>query len=312
MSFNLDFLRLLGPETEWFPRKVMTNATGGQVLCYDGEDLVELVKASAYLDCFIQTHTVRDQHEGVLRVAFIDIDFKGDLPRAKKVTDRVVKSLGREYGLKPYVQFSGFKGYHILIPIKQVKVSDGLASQFLRYLQTTLSKGYCDPQLLGDIVRLWRLPYTHNSKAIIAGQEGDGLVKPIQEWDGRLLDPEELWYEFGLVKLGDRLRAKGEKRRAMQRGPFKGSKGVRRQIQALIEKGLSGQELSHKQHHAILSELIAAGKTDDEIAETFKSLIEAQRKRYDDHLTRYLIQHARRRQYKPYRLATLKTLEASV
>jgi hypothetical protein len=309
MSFNLDFLRLLGPETEWFPRKVMTNATGGQVLCYDGEDLVELVKASAYLDCFIQTHTVRDQHEGVLRVAFIDIDFKGDLPRAKKVTDRVVKSLGREYGLKPYVQFSGFKGYHILIPIKQVKVSDGLASQFLRYLQTTLSKGYCDPQLLGDIVRLWRLPFTYNSKAIIAGLDGDGLVKPIQEWDGRLLDPEELWYQFGLVESGERLKAK---RKRMRHHPVSGRRvsGVRSQVQALIEKART-HELSHKEHHAILCELIAAGKTDDEICQTFKEIITAEGKTYNDRLTRGQISHARRRQYKPYRLATLKTLEAT-
>jgi len=301
MSFNLDFLKLLGPETEWFPRKAMTSTTGGQVLCHDREDLLELVKASAYLDCFIQTHTVKDQHEGILRVVFVDIDFKGDLARARKVTDRVLGVLGQEYGLRPYVQFSGFKGYHILIPIKQIKVPDGLASQFLRYLQTTLSKGYCDPQLLGDIVRLWRLPYTHNSKAIIAGLEGDGLVKPVQEWDGRLLDPEELWYQFGLVELGERLKAK---RKRTRHRPVSGRRvsGVRRQIQELIERGRA-QELSHREHHAILCELLAAGRTDDEIVEVFKPLLKGD---FDEGVTRYMIQQSRRRGYRPYRLATLE------
>ena len=292
------FLKLFDhPGITVFPRKCMGLASRGQVVVNNLQELYELVEASDRIDCFMQTHTVEDKAKGLLYLTFVDLDFSpNDLGRAKKVLHRILHYLRVKYNIDSYSQFSGWRGFHVLIPLEPITVNPpSLASDFLKFLQLKLSLGYCDPQLLGDVVRLVRLPNTYNSKAIKNDQ--DGLVKVIQEWDGKRLDTSLLWEEFTLKKLDEEL-SKEKKPRVKTAAKIN---GIRPQIFALIEKAKQGINLTHQQRLAVLFELIANGWEDDQILEVFEAQPD-----FDLNKTRYMIEHARRMGYKPFKTERLQ------
>ncbi|MBC7076746.1 MAG: hypothetical protein H5T92_00305 [Synergistales bacterium] len=297
--FDLSFLELLGPDYEWFPRRCMTSASKGQVLVSSERELLAEIERANYTDCFLATHTPQDRSQGILRVVFIDIDNK-DLDLARRFLERALKHLKDKHGVKPYCQFSGAKGYHIIIPIEPVLVKDR-AQGFLRFLQVRLSKGYCDPQILGDVVRLFRIPDTINSKS-------GKLCYPLEEWDGQRLDVSELWEEYRGEEIGRLLRGQREKklRVARIRPPGTGKPGIRPQVQLLIKRMEEGQNLAHMQRLAVVAELIAEGWEDSQILELFQRLPD-----FDEARTRYYLSHARLRGYKPFRTETLKEVIVS-
>ena len=279
-----------------FPRKAMGLFSHGQVIVKSRTELEELIEESGELDCFIQTHTVEDRGQGIFYLIFIDIDAPGDLARAGKIMGRVNTYIKREYGLKPYIQFSGYKGYHILVPVKVSKLPPAKFSDFLKFCQMKLSLGYCDRQLLGDVVRLVRIPGTFNSKAVEKGL--DGQVQIVQGWSGRELDPGLLWEQFKLAKLSESL---NEKKRPTPSNTLKGP-GIRPIIQQLIDKAKQGFNLEHLERVIILAEMVGKGYTDEQIHEVFKAMPD-----YNEKKTQYFIDYAKRKGYKPY--STKKLLE---
>jgi len=283
-----------------WPRKAMGFATKGQVVVNDSAELQELTEASDRLDCFIQTHTAEDRARGLLYLVFIDIDCPGDLARAEKVKDRVVIHIKKEYEVKPYCQFSGFKGYHVLVPTKPTQISPpSMAPEFLKFCQLELSKGYCDPQLLGDVVRLVRIPGTYNSKAIRAGM--DGLVTPIQEWDGRELDPGLLWEEIRLFKLEEKLHHQ-RKRQKMIKPAARGAKQPRPCIMRALQHPLQ-EGMGHLMRLAIAAEYLNMGKEPSEVAPLFENQSD-----YDYNKSLYYVEDAQKRGYKPFKCKTIQSL----
>jgi hypothetical protein len=282
--------------TVW-PRKAMGLFTYGQRLVKSKKELEDLVEESGGLDCFMQTHTADDRTAGIMYLIFIDIDCPGNLRRAEKIKDRVSLHIAKEYGLKPCVHFSGFKGYHILTPVKVAKLPPAKYPEFLKFCQLKLSLGYCDRQLLGDVVRLARIPGTYNSKAVEKGLEGQ--VHIIQEWNGKELDPGILWEEFKLHKLEEKL--KGKTKTSITYAPEAGK--IRPPVQALVETARQGANLSHDERLIILFEMIANGYTDSQIHEVFRFQPD-----YSERITQRFIDHARRRGYRPFKLQ--KILEA--
>jgi hypothetical protein len=277
-----------------WPRKAMGLSTQGQILVKSRSELEALIEESCGVDCFLQTHTELDRASGVIYIIFIDIDSPQNLRRADKIKERILTHLNKEYEIKPYVHFSGFKGYHILIPVKVATVPPPTYPDFLKFCQLKLSLNLCDHQILGDVIRLVRIPGTYNSKAICKGLEG--YVRIIQEWDGRELDPTVLWETFKLRRIS-------VKKRAIK--PAGGAKrgGIRPIVKELIEKCRKGQTLSHRERLIILFEMIAAGYTDQEIHSLFRNQPD-----YNEKKTQYFIEHARKRGYKPFTVQ--KILEA--
>jgi hypothetical protein len=272
-----------------WPRKAMTSKTKGQVLVSSKEELLKLIEEANALDCFLASHRTEDKARGFLYIVFIDIDFENDLSKARRITNRILHYLKIKYEIKrPYVQFSGSKGYHIIIPIEPILAPRDLASDFLKFMQLRLSMGYCDPQLLGDIVRLIRIPNTYNSKALARGE--DGLVRIIQEWDGVRFDVGILKEEYELKKLEEEPEEEKTKKHFIK------MPSVRPQIKVLIERARQGINLTHRQRLAILFELINNGYSDEEILDIFKNLPD-----FDEKKTLYFIQHARKKGYKPFR-----------
>lgn len=291
---DLSFLNLLGPECEWFPRNCMTSASRGQVPVHSKDQLLARLEESGYTDCFLATHTSQDKQKGILRVVFIDLDFPGDLARAQKVAERVYYHIEKTQGLCPYCQFSGSKGYHTIIPIQPVQVG-AKAKDFLRYLQVRLSKGYCDPQILGDLVRLFRIPDTINSKS-------GKLCEPVREWDGQRLDVSLLWEEFRSEELDKLL--KERKKPKPWLGPCgQARKGIRPQILTFMQRIEEGQNLAHLQRLAVITELIAEGWDDQRILQLFSRLPD-----FNEQKTAYYISHARKVGYKPFTRAKLEAI----
>ena len=69
------FLRLFDhPGITLFPRKSMGLASRGQVVVNNLEELYQLIEASDWVDCFMQTHTVEDKTKGLLYLVFLDLD----------------------------------------------------------------------------------------------------------------------------------------------------------------------------------------------------------------------------------------------
>jgi hypothetical protein len=293
------FLRLFDhPGITLFPRKSMGLASRGQVVVNNLQDLYELVEASDRIDCFMQTHTVEDKAKGLLYLTFIDIDLPNALDKAKKVLHRILHYLRVKYGISPYSQFSGAKGYHVLIPLEPITVNPpSLASGFLKFLQLKFSLGYCDPQLLGDIVRLVRLPNTYNSKAIKDGR--DGLVKVIQEWDGRRLDTGLLWEEFRLEKLEEELSK--EKKAKVKNANFDRRDPRPCIVEALQHPLKEGN--GHLMRLAVAAEYLNMGWAPPEIAQLFQNQSD-----YSYEKSLYFVEDAQKRGYKPFKCKTIQRL----
>lgn len=286
----LDWLRLLNcPDFGLFPRKMMTAQTKGQIAVSSEDEVEELLASADGLDCLIQTHSDGDKQDGVLRLVFIDLDFPGDLTRARTVLRRVLAHIKAEHGAQPFAQFSGCKGYHVVVPIHPIQTKPH-AKDFLKFMQLKLSLGYCDPAILGDIVRLWRIPGTYNSRGILRGTGGE--VVAVQEWDGQKLDTSLLWEEYRLFKLGEQMNAR---RKARAAKPGLRIEGMRPPIHALIQRAREGVNLTHRQRQAILNEMVAAGKGDGEIMGVFSHLPD-----FDESKTRYYIEYARKTGQKPF------------
>ena len=165
-------------------------------------------------------------------------------------------------------------------------------------MQLRLSRGYCDPQLLGDVVRLVRLPETYNSKALKAGM--DGFVEPIREWNGERYDPQLLWEEFKMSKISEKLGGKKHARRLKQ---ATSCKGIRPEVQVLIDKLREGVNLNHEARLAILFELINAGWSDEEILEVFSHAPD-----YNPQKVQYYIRHARMKGYNRFSRRRLQAI----
>ncbi|MEM3433478.1 MAG: hypothetical protein QXP27_04835 [Candidatus Methanomethyliaceae archaeon] len=286
-----------------FPRKAMGAFSKGQVEVKSKEDLRIFLAENQFLDCFLQTHTQEDKAKGFLYIVFIDLDFP-DLRRAREVLRRILHVLRVKYNLNPYAQYSGNRGYHILIPIEPIIINPPtMVGPFLKYLQLKLSLGYCDPQILGDVVRLCRIPNTWNSKGI--RQDKDALVKVIQEWDGQRLDISEFREEFRLKLLQEELNKGKLGLKAKPKPTFKAGR-IRSQVLELIEKARQGINLTHQQRLAVLLELIAEGWTDDQILEVFSHQPD-----FDHSRTKYMVEHARRAGYKPFTSKKLQEVLAN-
>jgi len=293
------------PETYLFPRKVMTLATKGQVTISSKEELIEVVERANLIDCFIQTHSDLEAKLGILSLLYIDIDNENNIEQARRDALKTSSKIEKIYGIRPHVQFSGCKGYHVLLPFEPKELPNGKEElrDYIQFLREYLSNGKCDPSLKGDIVRLFRLPWSYNSKGIT--KYGDGLVRVAQEWDGNRADSRILYGSFKVWQLNRKLKAR--KRRFATKAKSEGKFKVRKPIQELIKLAKEGQRLEHRQRLAILLELINTQMSDQEIISIFEK-----QEDFNPSKIQYFINHARTHAYKPFKRESLMEVISNV
>lgn len=284
---DLDYFLSFFPNTpaaSTFPREVMTARTGGQVAVRSREELLRELERAQLLDCFIRSHTHEDAKKGILYLIFIDIDLEGRLEEARKGAVEASARMEEMFGVRPHVQFSGAKGYHVILPLEPVRLESADAARTaLKLAQTYLSNDLCDRHVAGDLVRIFRIPGTVNSKGL--DNEYKGRVVTVQRWDGRRAD-------FSKAKTIPKdviRRAHAELKRRMEYE----SGTLRYYVRRIMEYGEAVRRLPHRARHIVACEMIARGRSDEEMHAFFKYMVD-----YDRERTQYQIEHARRMGYR--------------
>ena len=214
-----DYVLQLLPEAFRLPRDGMFGLGGyvtlgneirfGRFTVSSREELIECLDSATLHNCYLCTHSEVEQRRGIISTVFIDIDLESDLDLAKKYALRSARLIKRLLDVKPLIQFSGGKGFHILLPceFRDLPGGAGEAKEYLRWLQERLSYGLCDKQILGDLNRLFRIPWTLNSK-IVEGGLVSRRVEVIQDWSGNRADLTLLFGDFKISRVSRAIEAR--------------------------------------------------------------------------------------------------------
>jgi len=290
----LDYLEALLGTPAW-PRYIMTKATKGQILASSRKFFLEKLGQAQYQDCYVATHSERDKLWYQLRAVFLDFDNHDNIALAISDALNVAQKVEQEFGVKPHVQFSGSKGAHVLIPIESLEFEDlSKEKRFLAFVQKRYATNNLDRQIIGDVSRLIRVPFTTNTKALETPWRGH--VKILQTWNGKYANLEKLLHIFETAELLEKT-AKPEK----PIFAFFPKRHIRKEVQELIERAKQGAHLTHHQRLAIAFELIANGYSDDEIVEIFKT----QKHDFNENKTRSQLKQIREKGYRPYKTENL-------
>jgi hypothetical protein len=97
----------------------------------------------------------------------IFMDFDGEnLKLVKDEVSRFVDMFSGKYGGKPFVNFSGKKGYHVYLFLPEheenIKVSSNTITLLLKHLQHEFNLEYLDESVVNGPLRLARAPYTYH------------------------------------------------------------------------------------------------------------------------------------------------------
>jgi len=259
------------------------------------------------LPCYVavQPYIDRDVVYGLEKV-FFDFDSKADPPdldRAWAEASDFADKLRFFYKVEPLFVFSGRKGYHVYVwlwsSVSFDPQQEGLAKEVYRTIQEKLLEGLkystLDAQVIGNIKGLSRLPYTTHEGSGLTCQPVDGEREPIDitSLEGyRANGIQEDVFSRIVGEVMARMELKGKKIPAGNRSYG----GVRESVKAIIEAARGGQKLSHRQRLVILFELINKGYGDEAIQEVFSGQPD-----YSERKVQYMIGHARRRGYLPFR-----------
>jgi len=260
------------------------------------------------LPCYVsvQPYSSRDQVYGLEKL-FYDFDSKEDPPDLEKAwaeASDFADKLRFFYKVEPLVAFSGRKGYHVDVWLQEVvsfePEQELVAKEVYRTLQEKILEGLnystLDPQVIGDIRRLARLPYTTHEKSGLLCQPVDEDRRPIELTSLETYRANGLSDEiFSKVvkEVVGRMELKG--RRVSDAQASHGD--VREPVKALIEAAKEGKKLSHGKRLIILFELINKRYSDESIQEVFSVQPD-----YNPRKVQYFIDQARRRGYRPFRM----------
>lgn len=273
------------------------------------EDYVSICRrfnSPAYVS--VQPYKARDQPLAIEKL-FFEFDCPEDPQRAWADAKTLADSIIRYYDAVPLVKFSGRKGYHLDVWLREAVMLDGaveLGKAVYKYLQVKILMGLKLPTLdlnvVGDLKRLERVPYSVH--------EGTGLLCQPVDLDGKPSPPEKCniseYRKSGLSTelLRDVLKEVREEdgKSIVQKAIVKADGRVRLCIQAALNQPLEGGN-GHSMRLATAIELLNAGYTVDEVVSLFKSQPD-----FNPGKTRYYVEHALKRGYKPFKCSTIRRL----
>ena len=260
----------------------------------------------AYLS--VQPYNARDQ-PSALEKFFFEFDCERNPYLAWKDAVMLAKTLKTYYDADSLLVFSGRKGYHVYVYLRDPIYFDStqfeLAKLAYKELQQRLLKGLdlktLDIKVIGDLKRLARVPFSLHEKSGKMCQPVDLQGKPsvpdVTQLRERGLDPELLRPVLKHVK---QLLKALEKTREVH--PTRKIKGVRPCITEALKMPLEGGS-GHLMRLACAIELLHTGLTVNEVASYFKNQAD-----FSLEKTRRYIEHAQKRGYKPFRCETIRAL----
>lgn len=277
---------------------------------YDYIEECELLGLPAYMS--VQPFKARDHVFGLERL-FFDFDYEEDLRRAWSEAKDFAIKIEKFYGAKPLLVFSGCKGFHVYVWLwKTVQIRRGgqrRAKEVYKRLQEMLLKGLkyetCDPQPLGDIKRLARVPYTRHEKTgalclplTLEGQQLQVLPSAIEGYRNHGLGPHIF------RNVAKELQKPKKKRSAhIMKAILKlSNRKVRPCIEVALETPLDEQH-GHLMRLAIATEYLNQGYAVEEVVQLFQGQAD-----FNEEKTRYFVKDAQAKGYKPFKCGTIKTL----
>ncbi|MBS7638798.1 hypothetical protein KEJ49_07990 [Candidatus Bathyarchaeota archaeon] len=255
---------------------------------------------------------------------FFDFDAKGDPPNLSQAWEEArafAQALQEHYGIHVLVNFSGRRGFHVT-PFLERPIGWGLSQEHLKQLYNELARmilrglGYdnLDPQPVGDVKRLARIPYTLH--------EGSGLMcvpvtldlQPVLLMPGWLNQFRKHGLPMEMVELAVRHIDEGILDRALKPKPWppinrdksptyrdKSSK-LRPCIEAVLSAG-DIHEPAHKLKLAAVAEMHAKGYNEEEVIKAFGHMAG-----FDERKTRYMVRHAFQRGYSSFTCNKIREL----
>jgi hypothetical protein len=215
-------------------------------------------------------------------------------------------TLQDSYGVQPLVCFSGSKGYHVYVWLLEIEQFDPLesAKRFYQTAQELLLKGLSfetlDKQVLGDIKRLARVPYTVHEKS-------QKTCTPIAMDRTKLVIDDLAGYRsHGLSESFCNLcksKTKQKAQRLTSRFTPQRHKGTRPCIDAALSADLCGVA-GHSMRIAVAAEFLNRGFSAKQTADLFKSQND-----YSSEKSLYYVQDLLARGYRPFKCATIRKLD---
>jgi hypothetical protein len=262
--------------------------------------------------CSVQPYRERDQPFGLEKM-FYDFDSEKNTSKAWKEVLKFAETLIKYYKILPFITFSGNKGYHVYVFLDRVvsfqTFQIGFAKKVYMLLQKKLLKGLdfetLDSAILGDIKRLARLPFSIHEKT-------GKMCSPLS-LSHVFIKPKnlEIYKEYSLdtnilEKVCKELKAeeKWHKHLSETRVGFKSltSHRVRPCIKVAVSLPLNHGE-GHKMRLAIVAEYLKRGSSVDQIIDLFRG-----QKDFNERKTRYFVEDAQHKGYKPFKCKTIKEL----
>jgi len=295
---------------EWFTveygfgREVFQDKT--RVFIDSSERFIEYVWwcKAARSPCWLSVQPFKGRNQ-VFTVEKLFFDFDGSLIKAWKEASAFAQHLKQYYGAEAFIAFSGCKGYHVYVWLAtpQHFMDSKQAKMFYVTAQKLLLKGLqfetLDQQVIGDIKRVSRVPYSIHEKS------GNPCVPLTMDHAPLLISSLKGFHEGGLsdrfVKLClKQIQKETDRRRLILR--HKNVKGVRPCVSAALNKQLEGKG-GHLMRLAIAVEHLHLGMQPPEVAVLFRSQGD-----YDYGKSLGFVEDAQKRGYKPFKCKTIQAL----
>ena len=256
----------------------------------------------------VQRFKARNQPCAIEKVYF-DFDCKENVSKAwKEALDFAEKTI-KYYHVLPLICFSGGKGYNVYCflqkPLEFNPENEELAKQVYSMLQNMLLKGCkyetCDPQVLGDIKRLSRVPFTRHQKTGKICQPVSFTHRFLERIDLEVF--REYGISEGLIQMAIRKVKEKNLREKGGKSAFSGKNSkVRPCIREALNKPLEGEN-GHLMRLAIAVEYLNKGYGVEEVVPLFKNQPD-----FKPEKTRYYVLDAKKKAYKPFKCETIRKL----
>lgn len=277
---------------------------------YDYVQECELLGLPAYMS--VHPFKARDHVFGLEKL-FFDFDCKENLDKAWNETRDFAAKIEKFYNAKPLILFSGCKGFHVYVWLWSLveieKKRERQAKQIYKKLQDKLLKGLkyetLDPQVIGDIKRLARVPYSKHEKTGALCLPLTIHMQPLHFFPSAL----EGYRNHGLgpsifQNVAKELQKPKQKRSTlMKKGILNLYNGcVRPCIEFALRTSLHDKH-GHLMRLAIATEYLNHGYRVENVVHLFQGQTD-----FDELKTRYFVKDAQTKGYRPFRCSTIQTL----
>jgi len=297
---------------EWFGPEGRELGCPERFYTRNPQDLVRLARESGKTlsPCYVSVQPYAGPNKPcALEKLYFDFDCRENPSRAWKDATVFMDAMRRFYAAEPLIVFSGCKGFHAYVFLKKLVYFEEtllpLAKQAYRELQVRLVEGLklptLDPQPVGDIKRLARVPFSFHEETSSLCAPVDTDKKPFvpESLDAyRTLDAELLAPIIKELKSREKLASI----HLTTRRKHLTTRGIRPCIKAALSVPLEGKG-GHLMRLAVAREHLAAGYSLEEIVQ----LLQAQPD-YNPEKTRYHVQHAQKNPAKPFKCKTIREL----